>query len=242
MHRLAEMARRRGIQALGIVDHGRKGIRFGIDPIPGILGYTKDLRSLHTTGLDAFFDDLHRVRRAYPDMAIFAGTESISGYTWTGIPFRNLVLHNSERMLITLGEERPAQIKALPSFTLHYVRGVLPVSIVFWSVAALVVLVPVLLRRKWPIAGLLLALYAVLIVNLIYRSPVHPDVDLLAAAHKQGRIQALNRVCARARWGYGWIPRPTVRGCLPIRRRMPSPPYTAIPTATPNPVACGIPI
>lgn len=186
MRELARMAKDRGIQVLGIVDHDRKGIRFGVDPVPGILGYTKDLRSLHTTGLAPFFADLKKVRRSYPDMTILAGTESISGYTWSGIPFKNLVLHNSERMLITLGEEKPEQIKALPSFTLRYVRGIPFVSIAFWSVLAIVVLIPLLLRRRWNMAGLLAALYAILIASLAMRPTIRPDVDLLDAAHKQG--------------------------------------------------------
>lgn len=216
MQTLVEMARQRGIQALGIVDHGRKGIRFGIDPLPGILGYTKDLRSLYTTGLNSFFADLTQVRHTYPDMAIIAGTESISGYSWSGIPFRNLVLHNSERMLITLGEEKASQIEALPSFTLHYVRGVLSVSIAFWSVLALIVLAPLLMRRKWPVAGMLLVLYIILNTSLAMRPASHPVTDMIDIAHKQGLFTA---------WAYPGTRSGVRQG--PMGVKLDTPPYNA---------------
>jgi len=187
MNTLVKMAKKRGVQVLAITDHGRKGIRFGIEPIPGILGYTKDLRSLYTTGLTSFFADLAQVRRMHPGMVVLAGAESIPGYTWSGIPFRNLTLHNSERMMITLGEKQPRQIEALPSFNLKNVRGgVLAVSIAFWSVIAFIVMLLLLRRRRWMMTLLLLVSYAALIGTLLSRPTIHTDAAFIAKAHGQG--------------------------------------------------------
>lgn len=187
MNTLVDLAKKRDIQALAITDHGRKGIRFGIEPIPGILGYTRDLRSLYTTGLPSFFADLAQTRRMHPNIALFAGVESILGYTWSGIPFRNLTLHNSERMMITLGEKQPRQIEALPSYGLKNIRGgVLPVSIAFWTVIAFVVMLLLLRRRRWMMTLLLLVSYAALVGVLLNRPIINADADFIATAHKQG--------------------------------------------------------
>ncbi len=184
---LVDLAKKRDIQALAVTDHDRKGIRFGIEPIPGALGYTKDLRSLYTTGLPSFFANLAQVRRMRPDMILFAGTESIPGYTWSGIPFRNLTLHNSERMMITLGEKRPRQVETLPSYSLENIRGgVLSVSIAFWSITAFIATLLLLRRRKWIMTLLLLASYAALIGTLLNRPAIHADTNFIARAHGQG--------------------------------------------------------
>jgi len=186
MQMLADLAKKRGIQALGFVDHGRKSIRFGLDPVPGILGYTKDFPSLYTTGLPAFFTDLAQVRSAHPEMTLFAGTESIAGYTWTGIPLRDLTVHNSERMFITLGAESPGQIEALPSFSLKNIRGVQSVSITFWIVIALIVILLLLSRGKLVMALLLLGSFAGLFFMLLNRPAINTETDLLDSAHQQG--------------------------------------------------------
>jgi len=186
MQELASMAKARGIQALAFVDHGRKSIRFGIEPIPQVLGYTRNLRSLYTTGLPSFFVDLAHVRQTYPDMTLFAGTESMAGYTWSGRPFKNLTLHNSERMLITLGAERPAQIESLPSYTLKNARGELSISLVFWLVFVCVMVLILLRRRQRGVALLLIVSFIVFLAALLTRPMVDADADLIAAAHKQG--------------------------------------------------------
>ena len=186
MDTLVGMAKARGIQAMAFTDHGRKGIRFGIEPVPNILGYTKDYRSLYTTGLASFFADLKRMRQAHPEMVLFAGTESIAGYEWTGIPFRNLTLHHAERMFITLGEERPAQIESLPSYTLKHARGDLPLSVVFWTLLVFAVTVFLFRRRKRGVALLLIVSFIAFLATLLLRPAVDANADFIKAAHQQG--------------------------------------------------------
>lgn len=130
---LVRLAQARDIDVLAITDHDRKAVRLGLAPFPGLLGWTIDRRSLYTTGLDPFFADIVRARKRYPQMTLLAGTESAPGYSWSGIPFLNLTLHNAERAVITLGEEKPAQIRALPSFGLRHARGSLALGLIFWG-------------------------------------------------------------------------------------------------------------
>ena len=122
----------------------------------------------------------------YPGMILFAGTESMPGYTWSGIPFRNLTLHNTERMMITLGEKQPRQIEALPSYTLTHARGDMPVSLGFWIVFVGLVLAVLLKRRKRVLALLLVASFIAFLTTWLIRPKVDADADFIARAHEQG--------------------------------------------------------
>ncbi|MDQ6974881.1 MAG: hypothetical protein Q9M10_08335, partial [Mariprofundaceae bacterium] len=110
MPTLIALAEKRGIESMAFTEHDRFSIRFGIDPMPQWLGYSQQHPSLYTTGLRPFFDDLQAQRRQHPEIQLFAGTESIPGYHWTGIPFQNFALHNIERHMIALGIETPQQV------------------------------------------------------------------------------------------------------------------------------------
>jgi len=132
MQTLIALAEKRGIQSLAFTEHDRFSIRFGIDPIPQWLGYSQQHPSLYTTDLDAFFQDLHQQRLQHPDIQIWGGTESIPGYSWSGIPFENLSLHNVERHMISLGIETPEQVEALSSYDLRYGFGNRAISLSFW--------------------------------------------------------------------------------------------------------------
>ncbi len=156
---LVRLSEARDIDILAITDHDRKGIRLGLAPFPGLLGWTIDKRSLYTTGLTSFFADLARARKRYPQMTLLAGTESAPGYAWSGIPFYHLTLHNAERAMITLGEEKPAQVRALPSYDLRYAQGSVALGIIFWVVLA-GGLFAWMLRRRMRGFALLLSLAA----------------------------------------------------------------------------------
>lgn len=183
---LIRMARRRHIDVLALTEHDRFSIRLGLDPLQHILGYARQHPSLYTTGVEAFFDDLARARRVHPEMTILAGTESIPGYYWSGIPFRDLTLHQAERHLITLGAERPEQIRALPSYDLRYAYGNRTLSLAVWSVAALVLLLVLLRRRKRSVALLLAASYVAFLTTWMTREKVDADAEFIRAARDQG--------------------------------------------------------
>lgn len=191
---LIGLARLRGIDVLGFGEHDRFTIRLGIDPIPQWLGYSMNHPSLYETGLERFFTDLQRVRAAYPDIGIMAGTESIPGYYWSGLPLRNLTLHDAERHIITLGLARPEQVEALPSYTLANIRGSHPLSMLFWSgVVVLLLFVTMIsssrrsrIRRRRRVAQALLFISLGLISYWWLKPVPHPDADFIAAAHKQG--------------------------------------------------------
>jgi len=66
MPMLISLAKKRGIDALAFTEHDRYSIRFGIAPMPNILGYSMQHPSLYVTGLDYFFSDLKQQRAQHP--------------------------------------------------------------------------------------------------------------------------------------------------------------------------------
>jgi len=186
MDALVAMAKKRDVDVLAFGEHDRFNIRFGIEPVPRILGYSMDHPSLHTTGLTSFFSDLARVRRQYPDMTFMAATESMPGYHWTGIPFLNLTLHNADRHIIALGIERPEQVQALPSYNLRHIHGPFKVSMAFWWILVGVVLIILLRRRKRAVALLLMASFVAFLATWLFKPKVDADADFIKTAQQQG--------------------------------------------------------
>jgi len=186
MNMLIPLAKKRGIDTLAFTEHDRFSIRFGIDPIPNILGYSLQHPSLYTTGLDKFFTDLNRQRSLHSDIQLFAGTESIPGYTWSGIPFNDLTLHNVERHLITLGIEKPEQVEGLSSYDLRHGYGHHAISLAFWCGLVFLLTIILLRRRKRPIALLLMASFIAFLTSWLMKPTTDPDADFIDSAHKQG--------------------------------------------------------
>lgn len=182
---LVKLSEARGIDMLVVTDHDRKGIRLGLAPVPGLIGWTIDKRSLHTTGLASFFADLARARTKYPKMTLLAGTESAPGYSWSGIPFVNLTLHNAERSLITVGEQRPQQIEALPSYDLRDVQGSEALGVIVWTALALVALLWLRRHSRGP-ALLVAAAAGAMVLVCVWQGSRHADTAFIRAAHHQG--------------------------------------------------------
>lgn len=186
MAMLIDLAKKRGIDSLAFTEHDRYSIRFGIDPMPNILGYSMQHPSLYVTGLDYFFSDLNHQRAQHPDIQLFAGTESTPGYTWSGIPFKNLSLHNAERHLITLGIENPEQVKGLSSYDLRHADGHRAISLAFWCGLIFVLIFIFMRRRKRSIALLLMASFIAFLTSWLMKPTIDPDVDFIDTAHEQG--------------------------------------------------------
>lgn len=200
MRDLAQMAKSRGIQVLAYTEHDRTGIRFGLEPVPGILGYTHDRPSLYTTGLDDFFDDLEEMRTALPQMTLLAGTESTPSYYWSGIPFKGMslgeirarplkgiTLHEADRHLITLGLEMPDQVEALPSYDLRHVRQYPMLSVAVWLSLALLSLLMMIFRHRKFVPFLVFSCACVaLFFAWTGNSPVDADADFIKKAKDEG--------------------------------------------------------
>jgi|GEM_PF-2093787 len=185
MDMLIGLAKKRGIDALAFTEHDRYSIRFGIDPMPNILGYAMQHPSLYVTGLDYFFSDLNRQRAQHPEIQLFAGTESTPGYTWSGIPFKNLTLHNAERHLITLGIEKPEQVEGLSSYDLRHAYGDRTISLAFWCGLIFILIIIFMRRRKRGMALLLMASFIAFLTSWLMKPTIDPDMDFINTAHKQ---------------------------------------------------------
>ncbi|MDX8383746.1 MAG: hypothetical protein R8M45_06665 [Ghiorsea sp.] len=187
---LINMAKQRFIDTLVFTEHDRFSIRFGIDPVPDIFGYSKEHPSLYTTGLDAFFDDLSLAQQQYPDIELSAGTESIAGYYWQGIPFKNLSLHNPERHFIALGVKDASQIQGLSSYDLRHGYGNKELSLAFWFVFVFVLMMILLRKRKRLVAMLLVGSFIAFMSSWLLKPKVDADVDFINTAHEQGLFVA----------------------------------------------------
>jgi hypothetical protein len=186
MDMLAGLAMKRGIDTLVFGEHDRYTIRFGLDPLPQLIGISMEHPSLYETGLEAFFTDLNRVREKFPLLHFMAATESTPGYYWDGIPFKDLSLHNAERHIIALGIEHPEQIEALPSYNLSNIRGNQMLSLTIWLLATFLLLMVFLRYRKHIFSLLLLASITTLLYTWLLQKQVDPDVDFISGAREQG--------------------------------------------------------
>lgn len=185
---LYQMAHARGVEVLAFTEHDRTAVRYGIDPVAGILGYTYERPSLYTTGVEKFFRDLNEIRLAHPRMIFLAGTESTPGYHWTGIPFRgDFVLHGSDKHIIALGVERPRQVEALPSYRLSHMHSSLKLSVVFWTVSVFLLMLFLLYRRRRAVALLLFASFVAFMATWLMqlRHEKDADLDFLQTARKE---------------------------------------------------------
>jgi len=186
MSTLVGLAEKRGIDVLAFTEHDRYSVRFGIEPVPQIIGYSMQHPSLYLTGVQRFFDDLAALQSRVPQMLLMAGTESTPGYAWSGIPLRDLRLHNAERHIIALGVQRADQVEALPSFDLSHIHGPFEFSMAFWFLFVGGVLVWLLKRRKRAVALLLFASYIAFLATWLARPAVDADADFIAKAREQG--------------------------------------------------------
>ncbi|MDQ7002360.1 MAG: hypothetical protein Q9N02_06695 [Ghiorsea sp.] len=181
---LLRFAQKRYLDAIAFTEHDRYSIRFGIDPIPQILGYSQEHPSLYQTGVENFFTDLKRVQQQ-AHITVFAGTASIPGYDWQGIPFKNLSLHNAEKHLITLGVKTPENITNLSSYRLTYGYGNKTLSLMFWFVFIFGLIFILMRKKKRIIALLLTGSFIAFMTTWLMKPVVNPNLAFIQSAHEQ---------------------------------------------------------
>lgn len=186
METLAKLAEKRGIDTLVFGEHDRYTIRLGLDPIAHWVGISQEHPSLYETGLAEWFADLKRTQNLHPDLHIMAATESTPGYHWSGMPFKDLTLHDAERHIIALGVERPEQIEALPSYDLRNIKGNFNLSLAFWFFFVFILVMVLLRRRKRSVALLLTASFIAFLSTWLLQKKVDADVDFINTAKEQG--------------------------------------------------------
>jgi len=182
---LQTMAIARGIEAVAFTEHDRTAVRYGIDPVSSILGYTYERPSLYTTGVDNFVKDLNDFRMKNPNMVFLGGTESMPGYHWTGIPFQDdFVLHDSDKHTIALGVENADQVESLPSYRLTHMHSNFKISVTFWCVVIFVLMLFLLYRRQRSIALLVFASFVAFMATWLMqiRGEINADQDWITTA------------------------------------------------------------
>lgn len=186
MDMLARLAEKRGIDTLVFGEHDRYTIRFGLDPMPQLIGVSQEHPSLYESGLPEFFADLEQTRSRHPGLQIMAATESTPGYYWSGVPFVDLALLNAERHIIALGIERPEQVSALPSYDLRNIRGSRNLSLAIWCGFIFVLIIILLRKRNRGVALLLMASFIAFLATWLMQKEIDADVDFINVARGQG--------------------------------------------------------
>ncbi len=182
---LIDLAQQRYIDVLAFNEHDRFTIRLGLEPIPWLIGYSQEHPSLYQTGLATFFTNLQAAQQQ-TSLSLIAGTESTPGYSWSGIPFKDLSLHHAERHIITLGATQAAHIQALPSYTLKHAHGHQALSLVFWFVFIFVLILILLRKRKISVALLLAGSFIAFMSTWLMQPHAQMDEDFIHAAKEQG--------------------------------------------------------
>ncbi len=183
--RLIALAKQRYIDALIFTEHDRFTIRLGLEPIPSLVGYSQEHPSLYTSGLDAFFHDI-KIAQQKTNITLIAGTESTPGYTWSGLPFKDLSLHGAERHIITVGINKPGQIQALTSYNLTHAHGLKSLSLVFWFALIFSLLWVLMRKRKRGTALLLFGSFIAFLSSWLIRPDIDADQAFMKSAHEQG--------------------------------------------------------
>ncbi|OIP99578.1 MAG: hypothetical protein AUK35_06830 [Zetaproteobacteria bacterium CG2_30_46_52] len=184
---LISLAQQRHIQALAFTEHDRYSIRFGLEPMPHIFGYSLEHPSLYQSGLETFFADLNHAQQS-SGITLFAGTESTPGYTWHGIPFKDLSLRDAEQHIITLGAKAPEDIQALTSYQLKHGHGHQSLSMVFWFVLIFILVRVLLRKRKRSIAFLLVGSFIAFLSTWMLKPQPNQVDDFIQSAHEQNMM------------------------------------------------------
>ena len=181
---LIQLAESRAIEAMVFTEHERYTIRFGIDPVPYLFGYSQEHPSLYETGVEKFFTDLNEAQKK-TEITLFAGTESTPGYYWEGIPFKDLSLHQAEKHLITLGVDDASQIEALPSYDLKHAYGNKNLSLMFWFIFVFLFIFRLLRKRKRSVALLLAGSFIAFMASWQLKPQVDPYEDFILKSQEQ---------------------------------------------------------
>lgn len=184
---LIDWAEKRHVQVLALTEHDRYSIRMGLEPVPHLIGWSVEHPSLFTTGLTQFFDDLNAAQ-SNTHIHLLAGTESTPGYTWTGLPFKDLTLNDAEVHLIALGAKAAENIEALSSYQLTHGHGHQALSMVFWFALVLILVMVLMRKRKRSTALLLVGAFIAFLSSWLLKP--HPDAvaEFIDSAQAQAML------------------------------------------------------
>lgn len=165
---LVQLAKEKGAEALFINDHDRVVMEYGLPPLRNIIKKRVELNSINKIGAEKYLNAIRKVEKKYPDMIIIPGSETTAFYCWSGSPFKkNLVAHNYERRILTVGMEKAEDYENLPilhnGFSTKYIN--LAFSGIFLSLPFLITAI-FLIRRRGPyrIWGVIIFIFGILFI------------------------------------------------------------------------------
>jgi hypothetical protein len=111
---LAAQARGAGLDGMVLTENYDLHIDYGVWPLRGLLRYGVDYPSIRRLGAAVYLNKVHALQQRHPDLMIIPGVEAMPHYFWTGsLRQGDLTLHNTQKNLLLVGLDDPAQLTAV---------------------------------------------------------------------------------------------------------------------------------
>lgn len=158
---VVQLARSRGFKVIGLNDHDRISVAYGLPPFRNLLRYRKAFPSITTAGFDLYLQEIRRVAAKYPDLIIIPGCITSPFYYWSGSWLKgDLTLHQYDRRLLVMNFDNSRDYEDLPilgnRLSFRYTGRLLP-GFLFFAVPLGIGLLLLRWRGRWRIAGIVLA-------------------------------------------------------------------------------------
>ncbi len=107
-------AKAAGLDGLILTENASLRVEYGFWPLRGLLAYGVDYPSVGKMGPAAYLDAVHAAQQRHPEMVLIPGVEVMPHYVWSGSLWSgDLTLRETQKNLLVLGLDQPAQLAAL---------------------------------------------------------------------------------------------------------------------------------
>jgi hypothetical protein len=114
LDQLASRVRAADLDGLILTDNYDLHVEYGMWPLRGLLRYGVDYPSVRRIGAAAYLEKIRAARQRHPDLLWIPGLEVMPQYFWTGsLREKNLTLHDTQKNLLLVGLDSPAQMAAV---------------------------------------------------------------------------------------------------------------------------------
>lgn len=112
---IADIASREGVDVVVITDRDLMRWQYGLWPLRRFIKMTVEQGSVFRYGIRRYLADVAAAQKAHPGMVILGGIESAPFYYWKeNLREQRLAIKNWHKHLITVGLERPDDIRRIP--------------------------------------------------------------------------------------------------------------------------------
>lgn len=114
LDQLAGRARAADLDGVILTENYNLHVEYGMWPLRGLLRYGVDYPSVRGIGAAAYLEKVRATQQRHPDLLWIPGLEVMPQYYWTGSLWgKNLTLHDTQKNLLVVGLDSPAQTAAV---------------------------------------------------------------------------------------------------------------------------------